>query len=282
MKLNIFERILLSIILVLLVLTGFFSVIRRNDTMDYVDNDIYSFTSIVRYALIQYPYQTIVGWVNDFDTYANIRLENDKLRQDLQTMNEYKSELMESRRQIKELQRLLDLKTTMVDYDLINATIISRDYDTWSNLIQIDVGTNDGIDENYAVITADGLIGRIYRTYANSSLVKLLTAEDGMNKVSVLIQVNASTTVAGYLENYDPEKGSFVIKLLSTGQSVTSGMSVMTSGMGGVFPAGLFIGTIQEISEVSNAVGMNVYVKPVADFNTMNYVSVVKMRTNND
>ena len=53
----------------------------------------------------------------------------------------------------------------------------------------------------------------------------------------------------------------------------------MTSGLGGVFPSGLLVGTVSEVSELTNAVGMNVYVKPASDFSNFNYVSVVKMKS---
>lgn len=277
MKLSPFEKVLVAIIGVLLVFTVFFSIIRNSNVIDSVDNDVFSLSSIIKNALIEKPYETVFGWVRDVAGYKDIRDENDRLRKEIDSTNLYKSELMEALREIKELQDILDLKSTMTDFKLIDATVIGRDLSTYSSLIEIDVGEKDGIDENYAVITPKGLIGRIYKVYDSHSIVKLVTAEDGMNKVSVKIQISAEKTVSGYLETYDVEKGCFIIKLLSTGQTVTPNMSVLTSGLGGVFPSGLLVGTVTEVSELNNAVGMNIYVSPAADFDNFNYVSVVKM-----
>jgi rod shape-determining protein MreC len=54
-------------------------------------------------------------------------------------------------------------------------------------------------------------------------------------------------------------------------------MTVITSGMGGVFPSGLLVGTVSETVVLTNAVGMNVYVAPAASFSDFSYISVVKL-----
>ena len=66
------------------------------------------------------------------------------------------------------------------------------------------------------------------------------------------------------------------MQLLTSGATVTEEMRVVTSGMGGVFPSGLLVGTVSKVEELSNAVGMNIYVRPAADFQSFNYVCVVR------
>ncbi|MEA5026200.1 MAG: rod shape-determining protein MreC [Erysipelotrichaceae bacterium] len=277
MKLGKFQRILIFIISGITVITVTMAIVRQVSVLNTYETHIFSFFSSVKYTMIDYPVETLVGWIDDYANYHAIRDENDRLRADIDSLNLYKAQLMEANREIDELKAILNLQLTMTQYDLINATVIGRDISSWNDVIKINVGSNDGIDENYAVITTDGLIGRVTSTSENSSVVKLITTEDGSNKVSVKIQINADTTAEAYLETYDSEKNAFVLKLLSTGYTVTPGMTVITSGMGGVFPSGLLIGTVSEVTVLTNAVGMSVYVVPAADFSDFHYVSVVKL-----
>jgi len=276
-KLKRLQRLLIYIISGILAFTIMMVIIRQVSVLNSVETKIYSVFSSVKYTIIDHPIETIVDWVDDYTTFFALKAENDALYRDIESLNLYKAQLMESNREIDELKAILELKTSMSRYDLISATVIGRDISGWNDLIKIDVGINDGIDENYAVITTKGLIGRVSVASDNSSIVKLLTTEDGSNKVSVKIQINADNTAEAYLESFDSEKNAFVLKLLSTGYTVTPGMTVITSGMGGVFPSGLLVGTVSEVIDLNNAVGMSVYVVPAADFSDFSYVSVVKL-----
>ena len=276
-KLKRLQRVFIYVISGIMAFTIMMVIIRQVSVLNSVETKIYSLFSSVKYTLIDHPVETIVSWVDDYTTFFALRDENDALRADIESLNLYKAQLMESNREIDELKAILELKTSMSRYDLISATVIGRDISGWNDLIKIDVGINDGIDENYAVITTKGVIGRVTVASDNSSIVKLITTEDGSNKVSVKIQINAENTAEAYLESYDSEKNAFVLKLLSTGYTVTPGMTVITSGMGGVFPSGLLVGTVSEVSDLTNAVGMSVYVVPAADFSDFSYVSVVKI-----
>ncbi|MDD2592693.1 MAG: rod shape-determining protein MreC [Erysipelotrichaceae bacterium] len=280
MKFDKFQKLLIYIITALSVLTIFMVIIRQTHILSNLDTKLFSFFSSVKYTLIDHPVQTIFGWVDDYATYHLIRDENDALRKDIDSLNLYKAQLMEANREIDKLKEILDLKLALSRYELINATVVGRDLSSYNDTIKINVGRADNIVENCAVITTAGLIGRVSVVDENSSIVKLITVEDGSNKVSVKIQISADTTAEAYLEAYDSSKKAFVLKLLSTNYTVTPGMTVVTSGMGGVFPSGLLVGTVSETQVLSNAVGMNVYVIPYADFSNIDYVSVVKLMEN--
>lgn len=272
-----FQKLLIYIITGMSVFTIFMVIIRQTNVLNELDSKMFSFFSSVKNTLIDHPVETLFGWTDEYTTYHALRAENDALRKDIDRLNLYKAQLMEANREIDQLKQILDLKLSLSRYRLINATVIGRDLSSWNDTIKIDVGIDDQVAENYAVITTEGLIGRISSVDKNSAIVKLITVEDGSNKVSVKIQISAETTAEAYLESYDSEKKAFILKLLSTGYTVTPGMTVITSGMGGVFPSGLLVGTVSETVVLTNAVGMNVYVAPAASFSDFSYISVVKL-----
>ena len=185
-------------------------------------------------------------------------------------------ELSEAQRQIEQLQQLSDLKAVVSDYELIPATVLSRSQDSWNNLLTIDVGSQDGVESDYAVITPRGLIGKVQKAGEGTSTVKLLTAEDGLNKVSVKIEVSEDRTADAILQRYDSNEQAYVVELLNSGSTITENMRVVTSGMGGTFPSGLLVGTVSRVEERTNAVGVLIYVTPAAEYQDLNYVCVVR------
>ena len=88
--------------------------------------------------------------------------------------------------EIQELKDVLDLNRTLTEYTPINATILSRNKSYWFNQIMIDKGSKDGIKKDMAVVTKNGLIGKISRVYPHSSEIKLITSDDVNYKVSAV------------------------------------------------------------------------------------------------
>lgn len=74
----------------------------------------------------------------------------------------------------------------------------------------IDVGSADGVGLNYAVITPKGLVSKVTKVNEHTSTVKLITAEDGLNKVSVKIEIDEGKTVDAILVRYDSNEQAFV------------------------------------------------------------------------
>ena len=81
------------------------------------------------------------------------------------------------KQEIKELKELLNLNSTLSEYTTINATIISRNDLYWFNTVIIDKGKKDGLKKNMAVITQNGLIGKISKTTKKTSEIKLITTK---------------------------------------------------------------------------------------------------------
>lgn len=232
--------------------------------------------STLEYTFFDKPTNSIFNWVDDYTSLWNVRNENDLLRQDIEAIQQLKMMLSQSNKKIVELEALLNLKQATQQYTFVAGNVTFRDLERWNDTIKIDVGSNAGVDENYAVISSAGLIGRVESVSEESAIVRLIISENGSNKVAVKIQVNAEITVEAILEYYDSNEQAFVVTLLDTGYTIKKGDLIITSGSGGVFPSGLMVGTVTDIAELNNAVGVKIYVSPAANFNDFNYVFVVK------
>lgn len=180
-------------------------------------------------------------------------------------------------KEIKELKEALELNKTLTEYEPVNATILSRNKSYWFNTITIDKGKRAGIKVNMAVITKNGLIGKITKVYSNSSEVKLITSDDVNFKVSVAIKTNEQDNYA-ILNGYDKKTGLIELTGIDKTTQINKGNEVLTSGLGELFPAGIYIGTVEKIESDKYNLSKNIYVKTYQNFNDIHYVTVLKVK----
>ena len=84
-------------------------------------------------------------------------------------------------------------------------------------------------------------------------------------------------SVEGILESYDSDEQAYVVSLLDE-QEIKEGMQVVTSGKGGVYPSGLFVGTVKKTESLENQLGQVIYVEPVSNFQYFDYVTVIGVK----
>ncbi len=177
--------------------------------------------------------------------------------------------------EIEELRDELELNKTMTEYDVVNATVVSRNKNYWFQTLTIDKGKSDGISLDHVVVTKNGLLGKISKVSNHSSEVKLITSDDVNYKVSVSISTNSGDTYA-VLGGYDNKTKSVKVTGVSKTAGVERNDTVVTSGMGGMFPRGIYIGTVQDIKDDKYNLSKTLYIKTEQDFNNIHYVTVLK------
>ena len=180
-------------------------------------------------------------------------------------------------KEIQELKDALELNKTLTEYEIVNATILSRNKSYWFNTITIDKGKKSGLKENMAVVTRNGLIGKISKVYNNSSEVKLITSDDINFKVSVSIKTNEVDNYA-ILNGYIKKDNLIKVNGIDKTTNVNVGDSVLTSGLGEFFPAGIYIGQVEKIESDKYNLSKTLYIKTKQDFDDIHYVTVLKAR----
>ena len=205
----------------------------------------YSVIGSISYTLFRYPFDSAEQFLDDFATFTKLREEQRVTQQEIERLAAFRAELEESYRQIRELKQLLDLKESMMDFTLTPSKVMSRSPDSFSSIVLIQAGSNDGVMQDQAVITSLGLIGKVETVFENSSIVRLLTSQDIENKISVRIQISPALTAEAILNEYDPNTGLFNLILLDTSATISVGNTVITSGLGGVYPSGLLVGYVE-------------------------------------
>lgn len=204
--------------------------------------------------------------------YQIVLEENAEMREQLTAAGTLESRLAELRKENDRLRRMLGLQERS-EYELIAADVITRDPNKWFNTLTINKGSAHGVERNMAVVTSDGLIGNVLSVSPLSSQVILLT--DARRRVSAVVQRSREPGQVGVVNNEPSRPGYLRMTNLPREANIQPGDTVISSGLGGVFPKGLVIGYVLETSEDEYGIVQNALLRPAANFNRLEEVFVV-------
>lgn len=241
-------------------------------TLEQFIKDTVGWSQHVIYTPINYV-KTIFDNIHEIkDTHDENKLLKEKL-------SEYKSliyDVQQLKKDNEELRNMLDKTESIRDYTPIQATVVARSPERWIEQITINKGKQHGISPNMAVITADGMLGKIQHTSQFTSTVQLLTGFDQFNRISATISRKDGKDIFGLVEQYDKESHSLLFRIIEESEkNVEKGELIVSSGMGGLFPAGLLIGTVKDVVPDQYGLTSTALVEPAADMYGVNHVIVV-------
>lgn len=265
--------IILVIFVVIAVVLGFVNrSVNQSRELNFIESMLKDSILFIN-KTIALPFEFIESKINDSNDKNNLlnKYNKIKLKEDKYNLQESKIKELETD-QLKLLE-LLDLNKSISDYSLLNATTINRNLGFWYNTVIIDKGKNNGIKVDMAVIVNEGLIGKVSEVSNFSSTVQLLTSEDINNKISVKIKLE-ETDLYGILTHHDGDY--FIVEGIDQNIEIKDGSMVVTTGMGGIFPAGVLIGKVSGVSSDHFDLAKTVYVSSFVDFDDIKYVSVIK------
>jgi rod shape-determining protein MreC len=156
-------------------------------------------------------------------------------------------------------------------FKLIPARIIARDSSTWWKTVQIDRGTADGVTLDMPVLTESGLVGKTTTVSENAATVLLIADENC--KVAATVEGTHEQGIVKGERTSTTSMPEISLTFLSKNAGLKPGQKVYTSGVGGVYPPGVFIGAIREF-RVRELDGFATIV-PAVDLTTLEDVFVV-------
>jgi len=195
-----------------------------------------------------------------------VRRENRELKAQIERLRIEQVRLSEDAAQARRLQALLGFKEQYIA-QTVAAQVIGSSGSDQSHVVYIDKGSNDGIKPDMAVITPDGIVGKVLRVVHSSSQVLLIN--DPSSGVGAILQ---SSRLQGILQG--TAAGEVMLRYVMSDEKVAPGEQVLTSGGDRIFPKGLPVGTVQQTNPGSDLF-LNIRVKPAADLSRLEEVLVV-------
>lgn len=217
--------------------------------------------------VVSYPINFVTGAIGNLFNSGGSKQDKNKIKQ-----LEAKNQRLETEN--KKYKKELDIKD-LSKYNPISTTVIARNPDQWMNTIVIDKGSKSGINNNMAVMTADGLIGRVTKVNKFSAQVDLISTNTRTGKLSVNIQ-HGSKNVFGLIDHYDAKNEELVISDINNKDNVKKGDKVVTSGLADQLPSDLYIGEVTDVENDQYGLAKEVRVKTGADLGDLHHVYVAK------
>ena len=256
------------ITIIVLILLVFLSNLQI-EKISYVEN---TFSKIVMPIQSGFTYikNKLQGNNEYFSSLETTKKENSELKQKNNELEERLRQLEMIESENKTLKEYLNLSELYKQYKTVPAYIINKDTSNYSKVFVINVGSKSGIEKNMTVIAAEGLVGHVISV--TDETAKVQTIIDSSNIVSATLENSSDNVICrGLLENRKL-KGTYV----STTTTLSQGEKVYTSGMGGIYPKGIYIGTIKNISETKNITDRYFELETAVDFDNLETVLVIK------
>lgn len=201
----------------------------------------------------------------------------DTLKQENQDLHEKNNEYEEKLRELESikaenetLKQYLNLTKRYSDYKTVPANIINRDISNYSKTIVINVGEKDGIKEDMTVIAAEGLVGHVIAVTQDTT--KVQTIIDSSSSTSCLLSTSRDSIVCKGVLN---DKKNIKAMYIATDATVAQGDTIETSGLGGIYPKGIYVGTISKIENSTDLSNRYALVELGVNFDKLETVLVV-------
>lgn len=255
------------ITIILLIILVFISNLQLNK-LSYIEN---AFSNIIMpiQSGITYLKNKLTGNDNYFTTIESLQEENQSLKQDNIELEEKLRELEIIQAENFTLKEYLNLTEQYKNYKTVPAYIINKDTSNYSSIFVINIGQKNGVKENMTVIAAEGLVGHVISVTADTAKVQTLI--DPSNVVSATLENSKDNVICrGTLEEKQL-KATYI----STDTVLTEGEKLYTSGMGGIYPKGIYIGIVQKINETKNITDRSFITDTGVDFKNLETVLVI-------
>jgi len=195
-----------------------------------------------------------------------VRRENRDLKEQIERLRIEQVRMREDAAQARRLQALFEFKEQFIS-QTVAAQVIGASGSDQSHVIYIDKGASDGIKPDMAVITPDGIVGKVLRVFHTSSQVLLIN--DSSSGVGAILE---TSRLQGILQG--TAAGETMMKYVMSDEKVAPGERVLTSGGDRIFPKGLPVGSVQQTNPGSDLF-LNIRVKPAANLSRLEEVLVV-------
>jgi rod shape-determining protein MreC len=210
---------------------------------------------------------TTSGWWHNYLFLRGVRAENRDLKQQIERMRLEQVRLSEDAEQARRLQLLLAFKEKFISQTLA-AQVIGSSGSEKSRSIYIDKGSHDGVKPDQAVITGQGIVGKVLSVYGSTSLVLLIN--DQSSGVGVILE---KSRLQGVLRG--SATGQVMVEKILNDETVQPGERVLTSGGDQIFPKGLDVGTVSKVDQGKKESFLEIQLQPAAHLSKLEEVLVV-------
>jgi rod shape-determining protein MreC len=204
---------------------------------------------------------------HDYFMLVHVARENERLKEQIGQLNQRQTRMVELELENHRLAELLDLKEAL-DLKVVAADVIGSDATGTARTLILSQGSNAGLQPGMGVIATGGVVGKLISSSRNASRVMLLN--DHNCAIDAFVQRSrARGIVTGVADD------GVIMKYVERTEDIKTGDAVITSGLDGVFPRGLLIGSVAAIERKGPGLFLNVTIQPAAELRKLEQVLVI-------
>ncbi len=205
-----------------------------------------------------------------FVNVEKLQEENEKLKKENIELQQKQREFEILKAENATLKEYVNLTDKYSEYKTVPAYVIQSDISNYSKTIVINVGDKDGIKVNMPVISEKGLVGHVIST--TETTAKVQTIVDTSSSVSCTLSTSRDSIITrGIIDSNKEIKATFI----PTDATVLEGDTIETSGIGGIFPKGIYIGNVRKVVQTKNIVDRYAIIETAVDFKKLETVLVI-------
>lgn len=213
-------------------------------------------------------YHAVQSLITQPEDVTTLRQKNSELEAENSSLQVKIVELQQQVSEAQLLATLVDYERRHVENQFSAASVIARDVSPFMHYVIIDKGSDSGLHKGMPVVTQQGLVGNITAVTANAARVQLIN--DPGSSINVILQKSGVEAVlSGQLT------GEIQLGMISQNAVVQAGDLVMTSGLGGNYPANLVIGQVVTVRKEASLLFQSASVQPAVDFSQLEIVLVI-------
>ncbi len=199
---------------------------------------------------------------------ASLQEENARLEAQISSLQTQVIELQEQIAEVQVLSALLNYARAHPENEFLAATVIAYDSNPFLRYVIINRGSDDGLRRGMPVVTHQGLVGRIAAVTANAAKVQLIT--DPASSINVHLKPSeVDAMLSGSIT------GELNLGMISQNATLNPGELVLTSGLGGNYPANIVIGQVTSVARREGDLFQTASVQPIIDYNQLDIVLVI-------
>lgn len=262
-----YRNLIILVGVLFLQLLGLAVQVKRSESENTRVIRIWAVEAITPFERALVSFQNSCGnlWHNYFYL-RGVRAENRQLKEQIEKMRLDQVRLSQDAEQARRLQGLLSFKEQMVA-KTVAAQVIGSSGSDLSRIIYLDKGESNGLKPDMAVVTADGIVGKIL--LVSSSVSQVLLINDQSSGVGVILE---KSRLQGVLRG--TANGEVVLERVMSDEQVAPGDKVLSSGGDQIFPKGMPVGTVSKVSPGKDLF-LNIKVKPAANLSRLEEVLIV-------
>jgi rod shape-determining protein MreC len=228
----------------------------------------------ISHYIFKLTYSPFYGLSNKVGELKGVYGENQKLYREIAELTSENDRLKEQGLENIRLRTLLGFKLES-QYKIIPAKVIAYDPATRSSTVLVNVGWEEGVRRNMTVINMYGLVGKTLEVMPHTSTVQLLL--DVNCRVAAIDQRSRILGIAKLSPNLD-----LIMDNVPNGEDVAIGDTIVTSGLGGIFPPGIRVGKVVQAEEFKRSAFKDIKIKPQVNFNSLEELFILDTSQKNE